>query len=256
MRWGRSGRLRMCWITNIFSGCESSNLQDLKLSMIRLTQRPYWEYVLNQFDLKNITPHNTPLPVGLTLDQNILPKTESKRNIMVKKPYCSILGSVMWGQLATRPNLSFVVSLLSQFQVDLGIEHWNTLMHVIEYIRNTMDYGLIYFCNYNITPLAYVDADYGGCRNTCHSTSGYIFTMAGGAVTWSSKRQAMVALSTVEAEYVVMSRCTQQMIWTQTWLDEVEITHTMLGVIKGDSRGAIALAKTTKDHGKVKHINI
>jgi len=80
--------------------------------------------------------------------------------------------------------------------------------------------------------------------------------MAGGAVTWSSKRQATVALSTVEAEYVAMSRCAQQMVWMQMWLDEIEIEHVMPGVIKGDSRGAIVLVKNTKDHGKVKHINI
>ncbi len=67
--------------------------------------------------------------------------------------------------------------------------------------------------------------------------------MAGGAVTWSSKRQVTAALSTVEAEYVAMSRCVQQMVWMQTWLDEVEIEHVKPGVIKGDSRGAIALAK-------------
>jgi len=66
----------------------------------------------------------------------------------------------------------------------------------------------------------------------------------------------MVALSMVEAEYVAMSRCAQQMVWMKTWLDEVEIGHTMLGIIKGDSRGALALMKTTKDYGKVKHIDI
>ena len=162
----------------------------------------------------------------------------------------------MWGQLATRPDLSFAVSLLSRFQADPGIEHWKNLLHVIGYIKNTIDYGLTYSRNADLTPLAYVDADYGGCRDTRRSTSGYVFTMAGGAVTWSSKRQATVALSTVEAEYVAMSRCAQQMVWMQTWLDEVEIEHATPGVIKGDSRGAIALAKTTKEHGKVKHIDI
>jgi len=119
-----------------------------------------------------------------------------------------------------------------------------------------MDYGLTYFRDDDITPLAYVDADYGGCRDTRRSTSGYVFTMAGGAVTWSSKRQATVALSTVEAEYVAMSRCAQQMVWMHTWLEEVRVEHDVPGVIKGDSRGAIALVKNTKDHGKVKHIDI
>jgi hypothetical protein len=80
--------------------------------------------------------------------------------------------------------------------------------------------------------------------------------MAGGVVSWSRKRQATVALSTVEAEYVAMSRCMQQMLWMQSWLDEVEIDHILPGLIKGDNRGAIALTKNTKDHGKVKHIDI
>ena len=230
--------------------------QDIGQGTIRLTQRPYWEHVLNRFNLTDIPPRNTPLPVGITLDQDMSPKMESERKEMTDKPYRPVLGSVMWGQLATRPDLSFAVSLLSHFQADPGIEHWKSLLHVIGYIKNTLDYGLTYSRDAELTPLAYVDADYGGCCDTRRSTSGYVFTMAGGAVTWSSKRQATVALSTVEAEYVAMSRCAQQMVWTQTWLDEVEITHTMPGVIKGDSQGAIALAKTTKDHGKVKHINI
>ena len=78
--------------------------------------------------------------------------------------------------------------------------------------------------------------------------------MAGGAVTWSSKRQATVALSMVKAEYVAMSQCAQQMAWMHSWLDEVEVEYTLPRMIKGDKHGAIALTKNTKDHGKVKHI--
>lgn len=80
--------------------------------------------------------------------------------------------------------------------------------------------------------------------------------MAGGPVTWSSKCQATVALSTVEAEYAAMSRCVQQMVWMQNWLSEAKMEYTLPGVMKGDNRGAIALTKNTKDHGKVKHIDI
>ena len=80
--------------------------------------------------------------------------------------------------------------------------------------------------------------------------------MAGRAVAWSSKHQATVALSTVEAEYVAMSRCAQQMLWMHSWLNEAEIEYSLPGVIRGDNRGAITLTKITKDHGKVKHIDI
>ena len=80
--------------------------------------------------------------------------------------------------------------------------------------------------------------------------------MAGRAVAWSSKHQGTVALSTVEAEYVAMSRCAQQMLWMHSWLNEAEIKYSLPGIIRGDNRGAIALTKNTKDHGKVKHIDI
>jgi hypothetical protein len=203
-----------------------------------------------------IVPRNTPLPVGVVLDTNMSPKTDSEKRDMDDKPYRSVLGSVMWGQLATRPDLSFAVSLLARFQSNPGIDHWNALMHVIGYIKNTIDYGLTYSRDVDSSPSAFVDADYGGCRDTRRSTSGYVFTMAGGPVSWSSKRQATVALSTVEAEYVAMSRCAQQMTWMHSWLDEVEIEHSSPGIIRGDNRGAIALSKNSRDHGKVKHIDI
>jgi hypothetical protein len=162
----------------------------------------------------------------------------------------------MWGQLATRPDLAFSISLLARFQANPGIEHWNALIHVVGYIKNTLDYGLTYSRDFDISPTAFVDADYGGCKDTRRSTSGYVFTMAGGAVTWSSKRQTTVALSTVEVEYVAMSRCAQQMCWIHSWLDEVKVEYSLPGLIKGDNQGAIALTKNTKDHGKIKHINI
>ena len=78
-------------------------------------------------------------------------------------------------------------------------------MHVIGYIKNTIDYGLTYTRGNGISPYAFVDADYRGCKDTRCSTSSFVFMMAGGPVAWSSKRQATVALSTVEAEYVAMS---------------------------------------------------
>ena len=104
-------------------------------------------------------------------------------------------------------------------------------MHVIGYIKNTLDYGLTYSCDFELSLHAFIDADYGGCRDTQRLTSGYIFMMASGPVTWSSKHQATVTLSTVEAKYVAMSRCAQQMIWMHSWLGEVEVEYSTPGLI-------------------------
>ena len=75
------------------------------------------------------------------------------------KPYQSILGLIMWGQLATRLDLSFPVSLLARFQANPGLKHWNALMHVVGYIKNTLDYGLTYSRNADLSPHAFVDAE-------------------------------------------------------------------------------------------------
>ena len=111
-------------------------------------------------------PRNIPLLVGIVLDKNMSPKTESKRREMANKPYHLILGSVMWGQLAMHPDLSFSESLLARFQANPGLEHWKALIHVVGYIKNMLDYGLTYSCDFNLTPLAFVDANYGGCKDT------------------------------------------------------------------------------------------
>ena len=94
------------------------------------------------------------------------------------------------------------------------------------------------------------------CKDTHCLTSGYVFIMAGGPVTWSSKCQATITLSTVEAKYVAMLRCVQQMVWMHNWLDEVQVEFSTPRLIRGDNQDAIALMKNTKDHGKAKHIDI
>ena len=118
--------------------------QDLQARTIHLTQCPYWEHVLAKFNLDQVTPRNIPLPIGIVLDNNMSPKTDSEKKEMNDKPYRAVLRSLMWGQLATCPDLSFPVSLLACFQANPGIEHWRALMHVLGYVKNTIDYGLTY----------------------------------------------------------------------------------------------------------------
>jgi hypothetical protein len=118
------------------------------------------------------------------------------------------------------------------------------------------EHDLTYSRDADLFPIAFVDANYGGCRDTHHSMSGYVFLMARGAVTWSSKHQTTIALSTVEAKYVAMSQCAQQIVWMHSWLGEVGVEYSLPSMIKGDNSGAITLMKNTKDHGKVKHIDI
>jgi hypothetical protein len=90
--------------------------QDLTLGTICLTQQPYWEHILNQFNLEHVTPWNTPLPTGINLDSNMSPKTKSEKKEMVDKPYHSILGSIMWDnwQLIQIPHMQYCSLLISK----------------------------------------------------------------------------------------------------------------------------------------------
>ncbi len=100
--------------------------QDLTKGTIKLTQCPYWEHVITWYNLGNISLQN--IPIGMILDNGMCPQTDSERKEMNGKPYCSILGSVMWGQ--TRPDLSFTVSLLSRFQSNPGIDLEGAYAHL------------------------------------------------------------------------------------------------------------------------------
>ncbi|GAW10537.1 retrovirus-related pol polyprotein [Lentinula edodes] len=86
--------------------------------------------------------------------------------------------------------------------------------------------------------------------------SGYIFTMAGGLVCWSSKCQATVALLTIEAEYVSLTCTAQQLKWTHSWMEKVGLPQEKPGILKGDNQSAVSLTMNTCNHGKVKHIDI
>ena len=89
--------------------------QDIEQGIIWLTQWPYWEHIIDQFNPDGVTPRNTPLPAGIIPNNNMSPKMDLETKSMNDKPYRPILGSVIWGQLATCPNLSFTISLLGHF---------------------------------------------------------------------------------------------------------------------------------------------
>jgi hypothetical protein len=177
---------------------------------------------------------------------------------MKDKPYREVLGSVMYAQIATRPDLSYAVSTLSKFSSDPGKPHWMALMHVLQYIKGTLDYKITYggSGNTSLTPYGYVDADYGGDRDTRRSCSGHVFFMAGGPVAWGAKYQPTVALSTTEAEYMALTRAAQQILWMYSAMSEVGFPQPKPVRLYGDNAGAIALTKNTKHNARVKHIDI
>jgi hypothetical protein len=130
--------------------------------------------------------------------------------------------------------------------------------HLLAYLKGTLDYKITYHrgAANGVRPLGWVDADYAADLDTRRSTSGEVFLMSGGPVSWSSKKQATVALSTTEAEYVALTRSSKQAMWMYSFLEELHMPQERPAVLYGDNMGAAALARDAKGHARVKHSDI
>ncbi|KAH9311145.1 hypothetical protein KI387_026180, partial [Taxus chinensis] len=165
-------------------------------------------------------PVGTPLAGHFKLSKEQCPKTEQERNQMSKVPYSSAVGSLMYAMVCTRPDIAHAVGAVSRFMSDPGKEHWQAVKWILRYLRGTMGTVLCYSGS-NTTLRGYVDSDMAGDVDSRRSTTGYIYTVGGTAVSWISRLQKLVALSTTEAEYVAATEASKEMIWLQQLLEEL-----------------------------------
>ena len=103
-------------------------------------------------------------------------------------PYASTVGSLMYAQVSTRPDIAFAVGILGRYQSNPGMEHWKAAKRVMRYLQGTKDYKLTYKHSDHLEVIGYSDSDFAGCIDSRKSTSGYIFILAGGAISWRSKK--------------------------------------------------------------------
>jgi hypothetical protein len=185
-----------------------------------------------------------------------MPETKEELQDMKQVPYCEALGSLMWLQVATHPDLSYAVNTLSRFANNPGRAHWNAMKHTLAYLKGTLNYGISYHRGSSLKPHGYVDADYAGDTDRHRSTEGHIFFVTQGPVSWASKRQGTVALLTVEAEFMAFTRAIQQAIWMMKFMNEIGLGQATPVNIFADNTGAIANTENYKNHNWTKHIDI
>jgi len=188
----------------------------------------------------------------LTKDQS--PSTPSQHFQMRNVPYAEGIGHVLWPVMITRPDALCAVGILAQFVQNPGPAHWKALKRVIGYLYTTRDLWLT-FGGIDADLEGFSDADWAS-QSHRHSISGYAFRIGKGAVTWSSKKQAIVALSSTEAEYVAQTHAAKELIWLRTFLGELNNPFTTPITLHCDNQGAIALSKDNKFHARTKHIDI
>src|SRR5258707_5937544 len=130
-------------------------------------------------------------------------------------PYTTMIGSLMWAALCTCPNIAFAVNNLVQFNSSYGPEHIAGVKQIFHYLKGTIDYGIQYsHSNLGTKVIGYADVDWAEEKDQ-KSILGNVFIMSGGAIAWSAKKQGSIALSTLEAEYILLSHAMHHVIWHQ-----------------------------------------
>jgi len=208
-----------------------------------LHQKRYIQDLLNKFADQNIRP-----------TYNLKPITDTNLRSLKIDPtkYRSIIGNLLYLAICTRPDIIYAVSKASRKAKEPTEEDWKNALKILGYLKSTLDYGLKFSNNFNIT--AYSDSDFAG-DETRRSTTGYIITIGNTPVSWCSKLQTCVSTSTAEAEYYSLSECSKQCIWYMNFLNELNFNINTIN-INVDNKAAISISENNIINQKSKHIDI
>ena len=224
--------------------------------VLYLDQRHYIRELLERFGLQNAPTESTPATT-----KPLEEATEEDIAAASSEPYQGIVGCLMWLAICTRPEISQAVGELSRFLTRPGTQHIAAAKRVLRYLRGTMEQRLCYRkeSHWRICAQSgkfFSDANWAGCPVTRRSTTGYVFLVSNGPVSWKSRRQPTVALSSTEAEYMALSEATRHAIWLKRLLADLGAPVVDPMVILGDNQGALFLARDPVHHQRTKHIDI
>jgi hypothetical protein len=213
-----------------------------------ISQTKYTNDMLKKFDMNNAKPIKTPMPSNGHLDLN-----EEGKSID-QKVYRYMIGSLLY-LCASRPDIILSVCMCVRFQANPKECHLMAVKIIFRYLVHTPNLGLWYSKGSTFDLLGYSDSDYAGCKVDRKSTSGTCQFLGRSLVSWSSKKQNSVALSTAEAGYVAAGACCAQLLWMRLTLRDFGCNFSKVPLLC-DNESAIKLANNPVNHSRTKHIYI
>lgn len=208
------------------------------------------EKVLKKFNSFDVVPVRTPYDPSIHLKKNRGPSVSQIE-------YAKIIGSVMFLMNSTRPDIAYAVSRLSRYTHNPAKEHWDALHRLLRYLRGTMDWCL-HFCKFPAVLEGFCDANWVADNDEVSSTSGYVFTLGGGAISWKSAKQTCIARSTMESEFIALELAGQEAEWLKGLLTDIPLWGKQSTPVSlhCDSQAAIGVAHNSVYNGKKRHIRI
>ncbi|KAI3702758.1 hypothetical protein L6452_28510 [Arctium lappa] len=226
--------------------------------LIGLSQSTYIDKVLKRFKMEDSKRGFVPMQPGIILSTSQSPSTKVELEKMNGIPYASAIGSIIYAMICTRPDVSCALSMTSRYQQNPGDSHWLAVKNILKYLRRTKEMFLVYGgLEEELNVKCYTDASFQTDRDDCKSQSGYVFIMNGGAVSWKSSKQSVVAQSTTESEYVAASEAAKEAAWMKKFIDELGVVPSIQDPLEifCDNEGAISLAKEPRSHQRTRHIH-
>ena len=222
-----------------------------------LVQEKYASEVVSKFGMAEAKVVTTPFEPGSTFGSDDVEDQEGVDPSMAEVPYRSLVGSMMYLAVCTRPDLAMAVSTLSRYCQNPKMEHWEAAKRVLRYIKGTVGEGLAYSPGEEVAVWGYSDASYGSDDKTKRGRSGFVFMSGGAAVSWGSKLQDVVALSSTEAEYMAICYAMQEGLYLTMLQSEMGVKPEEGGtLLLVDNQSSIKLAKNPVFHKRSKHIAI
>ena len=220
-------------------------------NIVKMDQSLYLKKVLKRFGMEECKPRKTPCDHNFTFSN-----TDDK--IVNVRFYRELVGSLIYAMTCTRPDISWIVSKLSQYLSCPTVEHHTCAKQVLHYIKGSLNYNLTF--GKSDKPLSitgYSDSDWAGSVDDRKSISGYCFKLNGGLISWKSKKQNTIALSSCEAEYMGLTLAIQEGLFLIQLMKDMDTSGEYdYFTLYGDNQGSLALAKNPVKHHRSKHIDV
>lgn len=227
---------------NYFVGLEVNRTND----SICLTQVNYIEQIIEKFNMSSANPCSTPI------DPNIVFINNSED--VVNFPYREAVGSLLFLASVTRPDIAFAVNIVCRYVNNPSFQHVNAVKRIIRYLIGTKHIGIQYKSGHEL--VGYSDSDFAGDVESRKSTTGYLYLMNNGPITWASHKQQTVALSTMEAEFMAACDAAKELLWLKQFLTELGESQCKCTDLFVDNQAAIKLISNPVYHKRSKHIDI
>lgn len=220
-------------------------------------QKSYIEKICKRYDSYKCNFSSLPIAKGTILSKLDCPKTSEEANEIATFPYRSLLGSLAFISSRTRPDITYTVNLLSQFQSEPGIKHWDSLLKLLGYLRSTQDYMLDISKVENLNLRCFSDSDYAANRDDRVSIGGFIIFLDKVPISWRTSKQKSVSLSTMEAEYISMTEAAKELIWLKNVLEDNNLNLNLNDCkLYGDNQSAISFSRSPVENQRTKHISV